>query len=139
MSSIKKLFRNAFFSVMVRYFIGGIDVSCDLPLVSQRYFEDYAVIIRPFWGLLRLTGVICVRGVVVKMAGDPLLNVARVHTARKIYPPVISARFSRGPASSKDYAEVFASSFAYATEDRSLREIDVWQGVCIIVGKMGSY
>ena len=36
--------------------------------------------------------------VVVKRAGDPLLNVARFHTARKIYPSVTSARFSRGPA-----------------------------------------
>ena len=118
----------------MRYFIGGLDVSFGLPSVSPCYFDGYAVIIRPFWVLFafKKEQFVSVR-VVVKMAGDPLLNVARVHTARKIYPPVTSARFSRGPASSKDYAEVFASSFAYATEDRSLREIDAscnGEGAC---------
>ena len=51
---------------MVRYFIGGIDVSCGLPLVSQRYFDDYAVIIRRLGGLLRSTEEICAWAPVVK-------------------------------------------------------------------------
>jgi hypothetical protein len=56
----KKLFRNAFFSAIAPYFIGGLDISCDSLPISTTYFYDIGIIIRRFGVLLRLTGVVCV-------------------------------------------------------------------------------